>query len=145
MRAHTSPVIVLRFSPSFRHFVTGAADSLVAVWDAAEVACLRTIDRADSQVRGASFSHTGEHLAIAAGDRDDSSKTLDIVRVADGSRVRSLPLREFQANFLAWAPHAPLLAYALEPAPAPPQPPGAPPSQQLLEAGALRLLVVGGN
>ena len=39
-------------------------------------------------MRGASFSHTGEHLAIAAGDRDDSSKTLDIVRVADGSRVR---------------------------------------------------------
>ena len=100
--------------------------------------------KADTQVRGVSFSHTGEHLAIAAGDRDESTKALDIVRVADGSRVRSLPLREGGVNFLAWAPHAALLAFALDDssagrAPPPSAAPGhlAPPT----EAGALRLLV----
>ena len=144
MRAHTTPVVVLRFSPSFRTFATGAGDSLVGLWDAGEVTCVRTVDRADTQVRGVSFSHTGEHLAIAAGDRDESTKALDIVRVADGARVRSLPLREGGVNFLAFAPHAALLAFALDDSGANKQQAAAAPPGQLApptEAGALRLLV----
>ena len=144
VRAHTTPVVVLRFSPSFRTFATGAGDSLVGLWDAGEVTCVRTVDRADTQVRGVSFSHTGEHLAIAAGDRDESTKALDIVRVADGARVRSLPLREGGVNFLAFAPHAALLAFALDDSGANKQQAAAAPPGQLApptEAGALRLLV----
>ena len=83
---------------------------------------------------------------------DEGAKTLDVVRVADGVRVRALPLRagDGGANFVAWAPHCLALAFALDdagkappPAPLPPLltaggalPPLPPPT----EAGALRIL-----
>ena len=144
VKANASPIISLKFSPSFSSFATGAGDSIVTLWDSSEVACLRTIDKADSQIRGVSFSHSGEHLAVACGDKDESSKSLDVFRVIDGMRVRSVPVKDScSVNYVAWAPQSMLLAFALdEPINAKPAqavPPGsvAPPS----ENGALRLLV----
>ena len=113
VRGHTSSIVVLRFDPTFTHFATGAGDSIVCIWDAAEVTCVRTIDRAESQIRGVSFSHTGEHIAIASGDRDDAHKTLDVVRVGDGTRVKALSAKD-GVNFLGWSPHGNILAYAMD-------------------------------
>lgn len=144
VKANASPIISLKFSPSFSTFATGAGDSIVSLWDSSEVACVRTIDKADSQIRGVSFSFSGEHLAVACGDKDESNKTLDIFRVTDGARIRSVPVREScSVNYVAWAPQSMVLAFALdEPLNAKPAqavPPGTlpPPS----ESGALRLLV----
>jgi WD40 repeat protein len=113
VRGHTSSIVVLRFDPTYKHFATGAGDSIVCIWDAAEVACVRTIDRAESQIRGLSFSHNGAHLAIASGDRDDATKTLEVVRVADGTRIKSFTAKN-GVNFLGWSPHGNILAYAMD-------------------------------
>jgi THO complex subunit 3 len=142
--AHTGTVLQLKFSPDFKTFVTGSADSIVGIWDAEEAACVRVLDRADSQIRALSFSHSGEHLVIAAGDREDTNaatKTLDIVsattatnhltlshivlthfhricsssqvRVRDGTRIKMLQLPQ-NVNAAAWAPHAPIIAFAID-------------------------------
>lgn len=113
VKGHTMSTVLLRFDPSFRYFATGANDSLVCVWDAADVACIRSIDRVEGLVRSVAFANDGQHVAIAAGDREDATKALDIVRTSDGSRVRSLPTKEGVA-FCAWAPHAQILAYCLD-------------------------------
>ena len=87
----------------------------MSLWDSSEVACVRTIDKADSQIRGVSFSFSGEHLAVACGDKDESNKTLDIFRVTDGARIRSVPVREScSVNYVAWAPQSMVLAFALD-------------------------------
>jgi len=141
VKAHSSPIISLKFSPTFRVFATGASDSIVTLWDATEVTCLRTIDKSDSQVRGLSFSYSGEYLALACGDKDESPKALDIYRVLDGSRVRSIPVKDgCSVNHVAWAPQTQLVAFALdEPPNTIPKP--LQPGNPATEAGALRLLV----
>ena len=64
-----------------RYFATGSADALVSVWDANELACIKTFARLEwpversknnfqyrSQVRTISFSHDGALLASASED-----------------------------------------------------------------------------
>lgn len=129
--AHTSTVLQLRFSPDGKQFVTGSADSCVTIWDAGETAAVRMLDRADSQIRALAWSGDSSLLAVSAGDKDDAAKTLDIVRVADGSRVRTISLPQ-AINHVAWAPHAPLLAFAIDDQKMPPG--------TAFDAGCLRLL-----
>ena len=51
-----------------RYFATGSADALVSVWDANELACIKTFSRLEWPVRTISFSHDGALLASASED-----------------------------------------------------------------------------
>ena len=53
---------------SIRYFATGSADALVSVWDANELACIKTFSRLEWPVRTISFSHDGVLLASASED-----------------------------------------------------------------------------
>lgn len=103
---HTAPALALRFDPAYSYFATGGADSVIALWDPVELAVVRTFDRQEMTVKGVSFSHDGR-LLIA--HRQDE-RTLDIIRVADGSQVRSMPVPEPVAG-VAFSPADDTLAY----------------------------------
>ena len=136
---HTAPITHLRFSPTGSHFATGSGDSCVCLWDAAEMAVVGVFDRAEAQLRGISWSRTGAHLAVASGDKEGSTKCLEVVRVADGTRVVAMPCpAAINPGCVSWAPHANLLAYAVEDC-------GSAkisekPGGERFEAGALKLL-----
>lgn len=113
VKGHTTPIVVLKFDPFYQYFATGASDSVVALWDSQDISVVRTIDRSEAFIRSISFSYTGEYLAIASGDREDLHKTLDIVRVQDGTRVRSLTHFD-TIQFVSWAPNCNILAYSYD-------------------------------
>lgn len=136
---HTAPITHLRFNPEGNRFATGSGDSAVCLWDAEEGCVVSVFDRAESQLRGLSWARDGRHLAIACGDKEESAKTLDIIRVQDGTRAFSLPCPA-AINHVCWAPHATILAYSVEDigsATASGKPGG-----DRFEAGAIKVLAV---
>ncbi len=56
------------FSPDGRFLVTGGADRVVGVWEAATGRPVGTIGAHDRQIRGLAFSRDGRRLASASGD-----------------------------------------------------------------------------
>jgi hypothetical protein len=129
VRGHAAPVTQVRFSPDGTRVATGAGDGVVAIWDASELAVLRTHDRAEGPIRGISWSHDGAHLAIASGGAEETQKTLEIVRAEDGTRVRAI-VAPTTIGVPAWCPAAPgVLSYSVDSA------------VSAADAGALRLLV----
>ena len=44
-QAHPANCICIEFDPTGKYFATGSADALVSLWDADEIACLRTFSR----------------------------------------------------------------------------------------------------
>ena len=79
--AHTMAANAIAFDRSFRVFATGGSDSLVGLWDAADVTCLRTFDRNETIIRSVSFSAESTLVAAASDD-----KILEIVRSSRGER-----------------------------------------------------------
>jgi WD40 repeat protein len=147
VKAHTAPVTHLRFSPDGARFATGSGDACVCVWDAEEVAVARVFDRAEAQIRSLSWSRDGAHVAVASGDKEESAKVLEVVRVADGSRVAVVAGGGGGVvNHAAWAPHAAVLAFAAEGAGAAAGARGVPPAAQpggaAYEGGALKIVTV---
>ena len=45
IQAHPANCICIEFDPTGKYFATGSADALVSLWDADEIACLRTFSR----------------------------------------------------------------------------------------------------
>lgn len=45
LHAHTATCICIEFDPTGRYFAVGSADANVSIWDAYELACVRTICR----------------------------------------------------------------------------------------------------
>lgn len=45
LNAHPATCICIEFDPTGRYFAVGSADANVSIWDAYEMACLRTISR----------------------------------------------------------------------------------------------------
>ena len=56
------------FSPDGRHLVTGGADRVVSVWDAATSREVSTLGAHDRQIRGLAFSRDGRRLASASSE-----------------------------------------------------------------------------
>ncbi len=114
----------------------------MCLWDARENAVVSVFDRAEAQLRGLSWSRAGTHLAVASGDKEESAKILEVVRVSDGTRVVSMPCpAAINPGCVSWAPHANLLAYAVEDAGSAKV--NEKPGGDRFEAGALKLLYLG--
>lgn len=45
IQAHPANCICIEFDPTGQYFATGSADALVSLWDADEIACLRTFSK----------------------------------------------------------------------------------------------------
>ena len=59
-QAHPGNCICIEFDPTGKYFAVGSADALVSLWDASELACVRTFSRLEWPVRAISFSYDGE-------------------------------------------------------------------------------------
>uniref|UniRef100_A0A8D8UJR8 THO complex subunit 3 n=1 Tax=Cacopsylla melanoneura TaxID=428564 RepID=A0A8D8UJR8_9HEMI len=108
LKAHPGTCICIEFDPTGKYFAVGSADALVSLWDANELACIRTFQRLDWPVRAISFSHDGQ--LIASGSED---LTIDIAHVESGKKVYDICVQA--ATFtVAWHPKQYLLAYACD-------------------------------
>ncbi|KZS14090.1 THO complex subunit 3 [Daphnia magna] len=107
-QAHPANCICIEFDPTGRYFATGSADALVSLWDADEIACLRTFSRLDWPVRTLSFSHDGSMLASGSEDL-----LIDVSHVGTGERVIAIPV-DTPTFTVAWHPRSHLLAYACD-------------------------------
>lgn len=52
VQAHPANCICIEFDPTGQFFATGSADALVSLWDANEIACLRTFARLHNAIHG---------------------------------------------------------------------------------------------
>lgn len=82
VQAHPSNCICIEYHPSGKNFAVGSADAVVSLWDASELACIRTFVNLDWPVRAISFNHDGSLLASASEDL-----TIDISHVETGEKV----------------------------------------------------------
>ena len=106
--AHPGNCICIEFDRTGRHFAVGSADALVSLWDADELACLRTFSRLEWPVRAISFSHDGKLLASASEDT-----VIDVGHVETGERVAEVAVAS-PTFTIAWHPKRHLLAYACD-------------------------------
>jgi len=140
LRGQMGQMVTVRFDRACAHFATVSKDGAVSLWRMADLNVLRVFDRLDSPATSLSFSPDGALLAIASED----DKQLDVVRVADGSRVRTLSVSPYKPTAVAWAPHAhtrAILAFVVNPSEAPAGGAEPPFAVRLLSAGPL----VGGD
>ncbi len=83
VQAHPANCICIEYHPSGKYFAVGSADAVVSLWDASELACIRTFVNLDWPVRAISFNHDGSLLASASEDL-----TIDISHVETGEKVQ---------------------------------------------------------
>jgi len=105
--AHPGSTFSLAMNPKGGNFVVGGADSLISLWDATELFCLRTFQHMTSLVRSVSISFDGQ--LIASGSEDF---LIDISSL-DGENVVTLKT-DGPCNELAWHPRRSLLAFCIE-------------------------------
>jgi THO complex subunit 3 len=108
VQAHPGNCICIEFSRCGRYFATGSADALVSVWDAHELACIKTFSRLEWPVRTITFSHDAALLASASEDMK-----IDIGHVDSTERVASIQV-DSPTFTLSWHPSRYLLAYACD-------------------------------
>ena len=108
--AHTMAANAIAFDRSFAHFATGGSDSVVALWEAADVTCVRTFDRNETIVRGVAFSCDSALLAVASDD-----KLLEIVSAAAACAERRCCVRARACARACATPLPPSLPLALPP------------------------------
>ena len=68
LECHRGPCYCIALDPKGRYFATGAADAIVAVWDANELVCVQSYCKLEGQIRQLSFSHDGNYIATASED-----------------------------------------------------------------------------
>jgi WD40 repeat protein len=85
-RPEAASVNSVVFSPDGKHLLTGAADSMLRVWDAASGRLLRNIKTAQTYIKAIAFSQDGARVLIAGGIN------VELFDVATWKNVLSLPL-----------------------------------------------------
>ncbi|XP_040571868.1 THO complex subunit 3 [Lepeophtheirus salmonis] len=108
LQAHPGNCICIKFDPTGKYFAVGSADALVSLWDANELACVRTFSRLDWPVRTISFSYDGKLLASASEDLQ-----IDVGHVESGNKVCDVSVTS-PTFTIAWHPKRYLLAYACD-------------------------------
>jgi len=108
VQAHPGNCICIEFSRCGKYFATGSADALVSVWDARELACVKTFSRLEWPVRTISFSHDAALLASASEDMK-----IDIGHVETTEKITEIAV-DSPTFTVAWHPFRYLLAYACD-------------------------------
>lgn len=85
LKAHSMSCVCIEFDPSGMYFAVGSADASVSLFEAGELACVKTFTNLDWPIRTISFNHDGTLLASASEDL-----VIDISHVETGNKV-SLP------------------------------------------------------
>ena len=109
LSGHTAGCYCIAYQPGGQHFAVGGADALVSVWDAEEMACVRTVPRLEKPISTLGFSYDGRYLAAGS-----SENVIDVSETATGKLVHHIQARVVQLSSLAWSPKHILLAYAGE-------------------------------
>lgn len=79
LECHRGSCYCIAIDPLEKHFATGAADAIVAIWDLEEMICVRTYTKLEGQIRQLSFSFDGKYIATASED-----ELVDILAVDSG-------------------------------------------------------------
>ena len=79
LECHRGSCYCIAIDPLEKHFATGAADAIVAIWDLEEMICVRTYTKLEGQIRQLSFSFDGKYIATASED-----ELVDILAVDTG-------------------------------------------------------------
>ncbi|XP_052772137.1 THO complex subunit 3-like [Mya arenaria] len=108
LNGHPANCICIEMDPKGVYFAAGSADALVSIWDAKELACVRTISRLEWPIRSLSFSHDGKMLASASEDL-----IIDICEADTGNKISTVQV-ESPTFTIAWNPKKPLLAFACD-------------------------------
>lgn len=108
--AHGSTVFCMDVSPNGRLLATGAADSMVHLWDLVDLVPLRSFMRMDDSIRTLSFNADGSLLAYGGKDL-----RIEIADVATGARVAlldNLPAETLALSFNPALSCSMMLAFA---------------------------------
>ena len=108
LNAHPATCICIEFDPTGQYFAVGSADASVSIWDAEEMACLRTISRLEWPARTISFSHDGRLIASASEDL-----IIDISSTETGEKIVDV-CNQAPTFTVAFHPARYLLAYACD-------------------------------
>lgn len=108
LNAHPATCICIEFDSTGKYFAVGSADASVSIWDAEEMACLRTISSLEWPARTVSFSYDGRLIASASEDL-----IIDISSVETGEKIAEVS--NLSPTFtVAFHPNRYLLAYACD-------------------------------
>ncbi len=106
--AHLATCFCIEFDPTGKYFAVGSADAMVSVWDAENLACVRTVSRLEWPARSISFSYDSRLLASASEDL-----IIDIASVETGERIAAVQT-ESPTFTIAFHPKKYILAYACD-------------------------------
>lgn len=103
---HPAAIFCIQWDPTSRVVATGAADSTIAVWDAAEWESLQVYSSLKFPARSLDFSYDGEWLAAGGEDAE-----VHLMSMASGRVAHQIPVSA-TINSVAWHPSKLLLAYS---------------------------------
>jgi len=106
-RVHTANCLAIDCSPQNNLLALGSVDSMVSIWDTASMVCLRTLTRADSQIRSLAFNFDGSLVAYGSADPmiyADDAMTGNPITGIDSSYVDAV-------SGLSYNPKANIVAY----------------------------------
>ena len=102
---HTANCISLSFDPKGKYFATGSADTLINLWSATELICIRTFGQSEWPCRNLSFSYDGQLIAYSSDDT-----FLKLTYVETGEVVHKISADTTYC--VAWNPKELILAFA---------------------------------
>eukprot|EP00729_Bicosta_minor_P006611 gene6611-9681_t len=102
---HTANCISINFDPKGKYFATGSADTLINLWSATELMCVRTFGQSEWPCRNLSFSFDGQLLAYSSDDQ-----FLKLTYVETGEIVHKIAVDVTYC--VAWHPKELVLAFA---------------------------------
>jgi THO complex subunit 3 len=103
--AHYPPISTIAIDKTNSIFATGAADSLICLWDMKELISYKVIKRGETPLRKIVFSHDSKLIASIY-----EGNNLDIFEVETGDLVHSIPTENLNYS-IAWNPANYVLAY----------------------------------
>eukprot|EP01080_Neovahlkampfia_damariscottae_P010120 gene10120-2539_t len=105
IQAHPSNIYSIDFKDDY--FALGSSDSLISIWDAKELLCLKNISFSENPIRSLSMTHDGKYIAHGT----ENSLELNVVK--NGKHEYQVKDRMI-INTCAWHPKEYILAYSGE-------------------------------